>query len=139
MPLLFCLLFSIYLQTQPFVLPQKPLIAVAGTNPELRQIAEQFAKQLGRATGRNTRVFAGNFRVKNGINFVVSKDPKLGKDGYVLEVTPQQITITAEQPTGFRNGLAALLKRMPAEIFNASKTENVKWEVACCYVESQAD
>ncbi|TAE95843.1 MAG: hypothetical protein EAZ80_08945 [Runella slithyformis] len=99
-------------------------------------MAEQFAKQLGSATGRNTRVFAGNFRVKNGINLVVSKDPKLGKEGYFLEVTTQQITITAEQTAGFRNGLNALLKRMPVEIANATKTENVKWEVACCYVQS---
>ena len=132
----FCLFSFTFQSAQPFVLPQKPLIAVAGTNPELRQIAEQFAKQLGLATGRNTRVFAGNFRVKNGINFVVSKDPKLGKGNYFLEVTSQQITITAEQTAGFRNGLKALLKLMPVEILSQTKNEGIKWEVPCCYVES---
>jgi hexosaminidase len=138
--ILFCCSFWVGIwQSQSFVLPQKPLIAVAGTSPELRQIAEQFAQQLGRTTGRDTRVFAGNFRVKNGINFVVSKDPKLGKKGYFLEVTTQQITITAEQTAGFQNGLQALLKRMPVEIFNATKAQNVKWEVPCCYLESKSD
>ena len=131
-----CLFSFTFQSAQPFVLPQKPLIAVAGTNPELRQIAEQFAKQLSLATGRNTRVFAGNFRVKNGINFVVSKDPKLGKGNYFLEVTSQQITITAEQTAGFRNGLKALLKLMPVEISNPTKNEGIKWEVPCSYVES---
>ncbi|MEZ4903751.1 MAG: hypothetical protein R2822_19340 [Spirosomataceae bacterium] len=71
-----------------FLLPVRPIIAVAGTDAELRKLVEAFAEQMGKVSGYDTKVFAGNFRIKNGINFVISKDAKLGTDGYFLEITP---------------------------------------------------
>jgi hexosaminidase len=120
-----------------FELSKNLIIAVAGTDPELRRMAEEFAHQIGRVAGRDTKVFAGNFRVKDGINFVVSKDPKLGTSGYFLEVTPKRIVITAEQSKGFVTGLKSLMQLMPAEIFGAVRVEGIHWKIPCCYVEDQ--
>jgi hexosaminidase len=113
------------------------IIAVAGTDPELRRLAEGFAQQIGRVAGRDTKVFAGNFRVKDGINFVVSKDPKLGIEGYFLEVTPKRIVITAEHAKGFASGLKSLMQLMPAEVFGTIRVEGVTWKIPCCYIEDQ--
>jgi hexosaminidase len=120
-----------------FELSKNLIIAVAGTDPELRRMAEDFAHQIGRVAGRDTKVFAGNFRVKDGINFVVSKDPKLGTSGYFLEVTPKRIVITAEQSKGFASGLRSLMQLMPAEIFGTVRVEGIHWKIPCCYVEDQ--
>jgi hexosaminidase len=120
-----------------FILSKNLVIAVAGTDPELRRLAEGFAQQIGRVAGRDTKVFAGNFRVKDGINFVVSKDPKLGVEGYFLEVTPKRIVITAEQSKGFSAGLKSLMQLMPAEIFGTIRAEGVSWKIPCCYLEDQ--
>jgi hexosaminidase len=100
-----------------FILPQNPVIAVASTDPVLRRLAEALANKIGSVTGKDTKVFAGNFRVKDGINFVTSKDDKLGDEGYFLEITPKRIIITAEQPKGFFYGIQSLLQLMPAEIY----------------------
>ncbi len=120
-----------------FLLPKNLIIAVAGTDPEIRRLAEHLAQQIGRATGRDTKVFAGNFRVKDGINFVLSKDSKLGEEGYFLEVTPKNVVITAEKSKGFARGLQTLMKLMPAEIFGSVKVEGIIWSVPCCYIEDQ--
>jgi len=122
-----------------FLLSANPIIAVAGTDPALRRLVETFAQQIGRVSGRDTKVFAGNFRIKDGINFVVLKDPKLGKSGYFLEVTPQRIVITAEQMNGFIGGLESLKKLMPTAIFSTEKVEGVLWRIPCCYIEDQPD
>ncbi|WP_273209146.1 beta-N-acetylhexosaminidase [Runella zeae] len=120
-----------------FILGAKPIIAVASTDPALRRMAESLAEQIGLVSGRDTKVFAGNFRVKDGINFVVSKDIKLGEEGYFLEVSPKRIVITAENPKGFFYGLQTLKQLMPAAIFGSSKADNVTWTVPCCYIEDQ--
>lgn len=120
-----------------FVLSSHPIITVAGTDSSLRRLVENFAQQLGKVSGRDTKVFAGNFRIKEGINFVVSKDEKLGESGYFLEITPHRIVITAEQINGFAGALEFLKTRLPSAIFASEKVEGVIWHVPCCYLEGQ--
>ena len=120
-----------------FILPQNPVIAVASTDPVLRRLAEELANKIGRVAGKDTKVFAGNFRVKDGINFVTSKDDKLGKEGYFLEITPKRIIITAEQPKGFFYGIQSLMQLMPAEIYGLERAENIKWSIPCCLIEDR--
>lgn len=120
-----------------FILPQNPVIAVAGTDPALRRLAEELAHRIGTVAGKDTKVFAGNFRVKDGINFVTGKDAKLGEEGYLLEITPKRIVITAEQPKGFFYGLQSLLQLMPTEIYGSVREDNVKWNIPCCYIEDR--
>ena len=120
-----------------FILPQNLIIAVASTEPSLRHLAEELAQQIGLVSGRDTRVFAGNFRVKDGINLVVSKDLKLGENGYFLEVTPKNVVITAEQTQGFRHGLESLKQLLPPQIFGKTRVAGIKWYVPCCYIEDQ--
>ncbi|RDB06340.1 beta-N-acetylhexosaminidase [Runella aurantiaca] len=120
-----------------FILPQNPVIAVASTDPVLRRLAEALANKIGSVTGKDTKVFAGNFRVKDGINFVTSKDDKLGDEGYFLEITPKRIIITAEQPKGFFYGIQSLLQLMPAEIYGVERAETIKWSIPCCLIEDR--
>ena len=120
-----------------FVLPKTLLLAVTSTEPALRQLAEDFAQNIGQVTGHDTRVFAGNFRVKEGINFVPSKDPKLGSKGFFLDISPQRIVITAEQPQGFTAGIRALKQLMPKAIHGTQRVQGEVWKIPCCYIEDQ--
>lgn len=120
-----------------FVFPKTLLLAVTSTDPSLRQLAEEFAQTIGLVSGYDTRVFAGNFRVKEGINLVPSKDPKLGHNGYFLDISPQRIIITAEHPQGFAAGIRALKQLMPPAIMRTERVQGVAWKIPCCYIENQ--
>jgi hexosaminidase len=118
-------------RTGYFLLPQKPIITVAGTDAQIRRLAEGFAAQIGKVSGRDTKVFAGNFRIKNGINFITNKSPQLGKNGYFLDISLHQVVITAEQYEGFVNGLKALQQLMPRAILQPTRAHDVKWAIPC--------
>lgn len=120
-----------------FIFPKTLLIAVTSTDPHLRHFAEEFAQTIGQVSGHDTRVFAGNFRVREGINLVPGKDLKLGHKGYFLDISPHRIVITAEQPQGFVAGIHALKQLMPKAIMGDQRVQGVDWKIPCCYIEDQ--
>ncbi|MBN8822057.1 MULTISPECIES: beta-N-acetylhexosaminidase [unclassified Spirosoma] len=118
-----------------YTLPAKPTISIQSTNPEVRQIAQMLADQLGKSTGRATSVITG--KASTGIAFVQTKDAVLGAEGYTLTVSPKQILISAAQPQGFFYGVQSLMQLMPAAVFSPTKAEGVAWTVPACLVEDQ--
>lgn len=118
-----------------YTLPAKPTISVQSTSPEVRQIAQMLADQLGKSTGRTPVIATG--KAAKGIAFVQTKDAVLGAEGYTLDVSPKQILITAAQPQGFFYGVQSLMQLMPAAVFSPTKVEGVTWTVPACLVEDQ--
>ncbi len=128
----------VYFQLQEgyFYLPRKPTVALSSAKIEFREVAESFLAKIALVTGRDVQLFAGNFKVKNGINFIITKDNRLGSEGYWLEVLPQNIRLTAETSKGLSNGIAALLQMMPPEILGNKRVEKTNWPIACCRIEN---
>lgn len=56
---------------------------------------------------------------------------KLGEEGYELDVTPQGITIAAQEPAGLFHGIQTLLQLLPPAIFSDTKVQGVAWDVPC--------
>jgi hexosaminidase len=97
-------------------------------NNDLTRIAGYFNEKIKPSTGitLQTTEAAGN-----GIQFsLLSKaDPKLGNEGYLLEVTPSNVSIKANSPAGIFYGIQTLLQLLPKEIENKSLTKNVIWTI----------
>ncbi len=68
---------------------------------------------------------------KSLIRFVLhaSLQPKLGKEGYTLEVNPREIVITANEPNGWFYAIQTLLQLLPPAVESQYKTEGVNWKI----------
>ena len=117
-----------------FTLPSNIVIGV--DNPAATAVANTLAGKLAAATGKTPTVSTGK-SARGAIRFVTAKGPKFGAEGYTLQVSPSQITITAEQPKGFFYGVQSLLQLMPVQVFSPTTVPNVAWTVPCCLVEDQ--
>ena len=83
-----------------FVLP-KNIIIESGSNAAIKKIADSLSKQLSVPTGYKVTV-SSQVSPANTIRFLLNsvEDKKLGKEGYTLEVSPQNVLIKANQPAG---------------------------------------
>jgi hexosaminidase len=63
-------------------------------------------------------------------------DPALGKEGYRLEVTPEQVVIRAPQAAGLFYGVQTLRQLLPAETFGSKRSANQeKLRIPCVRIE----
>jgi hexosaminidase len=126
---------SIVTNTGNFVLPSSVTID-AGTNKELIAVAEQLSKQLSVPTGSkvsvNDKMQKSNSTISLKLNS--SPDNTIGNEGYKLQVTSQNITISANKPAGVFYGLQTLLQLFPKEIESKTPVKNSKWIVPCVTV-----
>ncbi|MGA0560079.1 beta-N-acetylhexosaminidase [Larkinella sp. VNQ87] len=117
-----------------FKLPNNVSISIGDDDPEVRRVAGMLADQLTKSTGKTAKVKTGK---AGAITFVRMRNPKLGKEGYFLNVTPKRITLMAQEPNGFFYGMQSLLQLLPAEVFGNSVAQGVDWSVPCCSIEDQ--
>ena len=59
----------------------------------------------------------------------------LGAEGYRLNVTPQQITISAPKPTGLFYGVQSLRQLLPPTIFREAVVQGMSWTIPCVEIE----
>ncbi|GAB3690733.1 hypothetical protein GCM10027592_08200 [Spirosoma flavus] len=118
-----------------YVLPGKPTINVAATDPEVRRIAQVLADQLGKSIGTLPTVTTG--KSSKGISFVPASGGKLGEEGYTLTVSPKQIVISAEKPQGYFYAVQTLMQLMPAAVFSPTKVDGVTWTVPAVAIEDR--
>ena len=113
-----------------FTLPQNVLIE-ADPRPEMKQAIAFLKDRLSIPTRFSVVVksTAPNATVK----LVLNPKPEaiLGKEGYHLSVTPQHISITANEPAGLFYGVQTLLQLFPKEIESPSAVAAIKWEAPC--------
>ena len=55
----------------------------------------------------------------------------LGDEGYELNVSAEQVAISARRPAGLFHGIQTLLQLLPPTIFSKTLVENVAWNVPC--------
>ena len=114
-----------------FILPES--ILIQATKPtELKQAITFLQERLGTATGYFVSSTAAASNTAN-IRLVLTdkNDAVIGAEGYHLQVTPQQIVITANKPAGIFYGVQTLMQLLPKEIESKEEVKNVKWKVPC--------
>lgn len=120
---------SIVVHQGHFTLPKNVLIQV-GKHPELQPVAALLEERLTTAAGRNVTIshsLSAEFKIRLILN--AEQDSIIGKEGYRLAVTSENIIIKANNPAGIFYGVQTLLQLFPKEIESKELVQNVKWTV----------
>jgi len=113
-----------------FVLPATISIELPNL-PALKQTADFLQQRLTKATGYAVSI--GSNVPTAIIKLSLNKTPNqgIGNEGYQLNVTTSDITITANQPAGLFYGVQTLLQLLPKEIESNVAMQQVQWLVPC--------
>ena len=106
---------------------------MAKGNADAADVGQQLAERIKDSTGWDLKVSTGP-ATRNAI-VLSEKKPKfaLGAEGYVLEVSPDAVRITANYGAGLFYGMQTLLQLLPPEIFaSAPPAETVAWTAPPC-------
>lgn len=124
---------NIVKNTGVFSLPGNITIE-AGSQPELKQTVLLLKERLSVPTGRPVTV--SNSAPAATVRLLLNTIPnaEIGKEGYLLSVSPKQIIITANEPAGIFYGAQSLVQLFPKEIESDSIVKNVKWEAPCVQI-----
>lgn len=99
-----------------------------------RKAAAYLSEVLQKATGYvlKPRQQSGEKQAGNSILFTSRQaDASLGPEGYVLQVSPQGITIRATGEAGMFYAVQSLLQLFPAQVYAAAPQAGLRWEVPC--------
>lgn len=113
-----------------FTLP-KNMVIRAGSSPEVEHVTNFLTEKLAKPTGYQVTV--NNTSAGYTIRLMLNKDadPAIGDEGYLLSVTPKNITIRANHSAGLYYGAQTLIQLLPKEIESAALAKNIEWEIPC--------
>ncbi len=94
---------------------------------DARKVAVDLAEKLSAPTGFPFNVREGKAGTVQ-MNLLEKADTQLGNEGYILDVTPKSVVISANQPAGLYYGMQSLMQLLPKEIEGKTKT-TAKWSV----------
>ena len=101
----------------------------AANNPELNYVSTHLKDRLARATGAAITVQNSSANAAIQLQLLPSPDNRIGKEGYQLTVTPQKISIRANNAAGLFYGVQTLLQLFPKEIESKTPVNNIAWVV----------
>lgn len=88
---------------------------IAYNKPEAKAVADMLTQKLNTPTGFALKAMVGtSASIQLHINEI--QEDRIGKEGYVLEVTPKGITLTANTSAGLFYGMQTLVQLFPKEI-----------------------
>ena len=114
-----------------FRLNTKTLVGFLADQPESGTMAATFAQMVFPATGfeLKTKAVTDPGREKNLVLFrLLNPDDTLSTEGYHLEVSEQQILVSAKTAQGLYYGLQTLMQLLPPEMYSTVK-QDVEWMV----------
>ncbi|MEN8247553.1 MAG: family 20 glycosylhydrolase [Bacteroidota bacterium] len=106
-----------------YAVPETFNIYLHNENPDLKGVAEYLINRLANASKNSFQIVgqAGEL-TEDGIHFLIVDDPKLGEEGYRIEIN-KSIVITANEPNGIFYGTQTLLQLLPPEIMGNEPIE----------------
>ena len=120
--------------TGDFVINAKTSIYVPGADPDVKRVGAFLSKRLSFVTGHAVS-FSDNKNIhENNIRLSIIKDASIGNEGYKLNVTTNEISISANNPAGLFYGMQTLFQLMPKEAEEKQFTKDVKWDIPVCSI-----
>jgi len=121
--------------TGNFVLNNKTSIHLNSSDADAKRVAAFLSKKISGATGYSIPVVStSKDENSNEIKLSLLKDTSLGNEGYQLNVSTHQITISAHKPAGLFYGMQTLFQLFPKEIEDNQVAKNVNWDVPVCNI-----
>ncbi len=101
--------------------------AVGYSQDAAKPVADMLAARLNTATGYRLKT---QRRGQIQLSLNAQANSTLGKEGYVLDVTPQGVKISANEPAGLFYGMQSLLQLFPAAIESKTPVKKNTWSAA---------
>ena len=122
---------SIEKRNGQFVLSASTGIVAADNNEEVQKVIGMFSDAARRSTGYPLAIQRSQNDLSSAISFSLNKtqDAVLGKEGYVLDVSPAAVSIQANTPAGLFYGMQSLLQLLPKEIESKTAVQNMSWTI----------
>ena len=105
------------------------------STPETKKIAEFFIGKLNLSTGYHLVV--SEKEKSNSIALVIDPSQPLNAEGYLLDVTPKAIKISATTPQGLFYGMESMMQLLPAEVESKEVVTGVDWDLPCVSIKDQ--
>ncbi len=116
-----------------FRINHQTIIEYPANDARAGEIANDFRTQLGKCSGMN--ISAATSSSAAGTNrIILKKETGMGEEEYKVNVTPQNIIISATTPTGLYYGIQTICQLLPVEIYGNKKAGGAKWNVPCCEI-----
>ncbi len=122
---------QIEMQDGAFSLSSKTVIVAQG---KAVAEAQKLADVLRPATGFALPVKSKASRASASIQIQLLDDKTtatLGDEGYLLQVEPEKVVITANTNAGLFYGAQTLRQLLPTEIFSETKQKGIAWKIPC--------
>ena len=115
---------------------QSKVIIITKDKSDL-EIASLLAKRLTDATGCSLKTQIGTNQ-KNSIEFKIAEQyqTRIGEEGYLLDINPKNILITANKPDGWFYAIETLMQLLPASVENSNdEVAEKKLSISCIKIE----
>jgi len=111
-----------------FLISNTTSIGVPSKQPAIAKTADYLATRLQIVRGFKPAVVES---LQAPIQFILNGKPdtRLGKEGYTLNVTPNNITVQANSPAGIFYGVQTILQLLPKEVESKTAARNVSWHL----------
>src|SRR5688572_25933383 len=111
-----------------FLISNTTSIGVPSKQPAIAKTADYLATRLQIVRGFKPAVVES---LQAPIQFILNGKPdtRLGKEGYTLNVTPNNITVQANSPAGIFYGVQTILQLLPKEVERKTAAHNVSWHL----------
>ena len=120
---------TIQQSTGRFLLTNRTKIYVA--SPEAKVVADFYADKLRHSTGFSFH--EANEAGSNVIELRLDEKASANKEGYILDVSSDRVTVTAVTPQGLFYGLASFMQLLPAEV-ESSKIIQGEWSAPAIHI-----
>ena len=103
------------------------------------KVAEYLKDVLAPSTGFDFEMMSNGGNQNSILLKLSDSNPDLGKEGYTLNITKDNIVIEANDLNGLFYGVQTLRQLLPAEIELKNKVENIEWNIPCVSIQDKPE
>ncbi|WP_158800041.1 beta-N-acetylhexosaminidase [Pedobacter sp. L105] len=118
---------SVKEQSGEFLLDKNVSLTTKSGDKQLQQSLKWFSQKIQKTTGIDLNHAGGTKKMTVVIN--QRADTSIGKEGYKLSVSPENITLTANTAAGAFYGLQTIIQLLPPDIAAKTAVNNVNWTI----------
>lgn len=114
-----------------FIFQSNMQLSIPSKDKEVHQIATDFINRLSKVSGLQLTIAQDSIHA----DIAFTQDKSLGKEAYLLNISPEKIIVKAASPVGFFYAVQSILQLLPAEICSPDFIGNqVVWQIPCAHI-----